>query len=144
MRPSSMRQQPGQAAQHRALAGAVRAEEGDDLAGLGRELDVELERAERPDAARASSGHAARTRPPPEEPVAQRDEHGEGHGDQHEAEHDGFVGVGLVGEVDGERHGLGAAGEVAGERDRGAELAERPGPRQHRAGDEAGADGRAA
>ena len=52
------------------------------------------------------------------------------------------VGVGLQGQVDGQRHGLGAPGEVAGEGDGGAELAQRPGPAQHRAGDQAGRDQR--
>ena len=42
-------------------------------------------------------------------------------------------------EVDRERHRLGRAREVAGERDRRAELAERPGPAEHRAGHHPGA-----
>ena len=45
--------------------------------------------------------------------------------------------VGLQGQIDGQRHGLGTAREVAGEGDGGAELAERAGPAQHRAGGDA-------
>ena len=46
----------------------------------------------------------------------------------------GRVRVGLHREVDRQRHRAGHALEVAGEGDRGAELAERAGPAQHRAG----------
>ena len=67
-------------------------------------------------------------------------EHGERHRDQEQAEDQRLRRVGLRAEVGRQRHRLGRAGEVAGERDRGAELAERPGPRQHRAGDERRAD----
>ena len=63
-------------------------------------------------------------------------QHGQGHGDQHQRQGDGGVAVGLEGEEHGERHGLGPALEVAGEGDRGAELAEGPGPAQHGAGDD--------
>ena len=63
-------------------------------------------------------------------------------GEQDQAEHDRGLQVGLQGQVDGQRHGLGAAGEVAGEGDGGAELAQRPGPAQHRAGGDAGRDQR--
>ena len=64
----------------------------------------------------------------------QRDEDGHRHDQQHQGQHDGRVRVGLQGQVDRERHGLGPTREVAGEGDRGAELAQRPGPAQHRAG----------
>ena len=47
MRPASIGKQPGEAAEARGLAGAVRSEHGDDLARLGVELDVEVEAAER-------------------------------------------------------------------------------------------------
>ena len=78
---------------------------------------------------------------PPSHRSRRADEHAERHDDEHEREHDGLAGVALEGQVDGQRHGLGLAREVAGEGDGGAELAEGPGPRQHRAGDEGGPDG---
>ena len=49
---------------------------------------------------------------------------------------DGGVGVGLERVVDRDRHRLGAAREAAGEGDRRAELAQRAGPAEHRAGDQ--------
>ena len=56
-------QQPGQAAERRALARAVRSEHGDDLPGLGVELDVERERAHRPHQA-GGERHACGLPPP--------------------------------------------------------------------------------
>ena len=135
------RQQPGEAAEQGALAGAVGAEHGDGLAALRGEVDVEAERCR----ACARCAHRASWRrwsAAAEEAVAQGDEHGEGDGDQHEAQHDRFVGVDLVGEVDRQAASSGCGREVAGEGDRRAELAQRPRPGEHGAGDEAGTDGR--
>ena len=139
------RQQAGEAAQQRRLAGAVRAEHGHHLTGLDVELDVEVERAR-------AAGPIVRRRgvmPPitatavaPEPPVAQPDEHDERHHDQHQAEHERRRRVGLQGEVDRQRHRLGAPGVVAGERDRRPELTERTGPGEHGAGDQRRADRR--
>ena len=96
-----------------------------------RALDPSVQRHPRRDC-RTTAGQVA---------VPQGHEHAERHGDEHEAQHDRLLGIDLVGDVDRQGHGLGAAGEVAGERDRGAELTECPGPRQHGAGDQAGTDG---
>src|SRR5262245_47289494 len=79
---------------------------------------------------------------PAEEPVAKSDEHAEGDGYEHEAQHDRLVGVDLITDVDRDRHGLGTAGEVAGEGNGRAELAQRPSPGEHRPGDEPRTDGR--
>ena len=134
------RQQSGEAAEQRGLAGSVGSE---DRRRSRRSWRSGRRRAGTCRACGRSGRRASCGRWPPaaEEPVAQGDEHAEGDGDQHEAQHDRFVGVDLVREVDGERHGLGATGEVAGERDRRTELTQGAGPGEDGAGDQAGADG---
>ena len=78
---------------------------------------------------------------PAEPAVAQRDEHGERDGDEHEAQHERRLGRSRG---RGRWRGAwsGCVREVAGERDRRPELAEGSRPRQHGAGHEAGADRR--
>ena len=145
-RPAVERREPGQAAQHGALAGAVRAEQ---------------RRATRPArprcrpagrACRAATSICAdnvmpRTSPcgsvdASEPAVAEPDEHDEGDRDQQQREHDRLFRVGLQREVHGERHRLCGPREVAGEGDRRAELAECSRPGQHGAGTERRADRR--
>src|SRR5215212_5978376 len=72
--------------------------------------------------------------------VAQGDQHGQGDGQQDQAEGDGRLQVGLQGQVDGQGHGLGDPGQVAGEGDGGPELAQGPGPAQGHPGPQGGGD----
>ena len=130
------RQEPGEAAEQRGLAGAVGSEDGDGLAvrrrsarRRGRNVpsvrdDLRGERHAARCAARRGTGRAGPTSTPNETAISTR------------LSTIASSGSTSLREVDGERHRLGAAGEVAGERDRGTELAERPRPRQHGAGDE--------
>ena len=112
------RLEAGDGAQRGGLAGTVGPEQRDDLAVADVEGDVELEVAELHRMARRST--SAGRQPA----VAQREDHGQGHGDEHQGQGDGGIAVGLEGEEHGEGHGLGPALEVAGEGDRSAELAQ--------------------
>ena len=140
MRPASIGSEPGEAAEQRGLAGAVRAEQGDDLPGLGGELDVEVE-ASRASGRRGRRGSCRRGAPPPRNRSRSATSTAKETAISTRLRMIASSGFDLVGEVDGERHRLGAAGEVAGEGDRGAELAQRAGPGQHGAGDQRRADG---
>ena len=82
-----------------------------------------------PSSGRASGPAAASS-------VAERDH------EQHQRSAIAASGSLLQGEVDRERHRLRRAREVAGEGDRRAELAERPGPAEHRPGGDPGRDQR--
>ena len=138
--PVGQRHQPGQRAQRRGLAGAVRAEQGD------------APRRPRSAGATSSGSRAAVDDEAGVEQVA-------GHAlEIHRSRRLARIAtettsstrlstiaasqVGLQRQVDRQRHGLGLAREVAGEGDRRAELAERPGPAEHRAGRDPGRDER--
>ena len=75
---------------------------------------------------------------PAEPPVAQQQQRGQRDDQQDQRQHDRRLRVVLQRQVDRQRHGLRRAREVAGEGDRRAELAQRPGPAEHRAGGDAG------
>ena len=85
MRPSSIGSRPARQRNRVVLPEPFGSEDGDGLAALGGELDVEAERAERADDP-GVEGHAAGGRAAAEEAVAQGDEHAEGDGDEHEAQ----------------------------------------------------------
>ena len=146
--PAVSGEQAGERAQRRGLARAVRAEQRDDLAGRdlrGRDRGrsgrgARRDRASRPSRAaagagscrgrRSSSGRAGWPARRPTRASSTRDST------------IAAAGFGLERQVDRDRHGAGDAGEAAGERDRRAELAERPGEAEHRAGGDARGDQR--
>ena len=115
MRPPSIGMQAGERAQQRRLARAVRSDEHDELAGLDRELDVEIERPSRSRRAqsRPAPRHGATPAPAsrrrPKHAAADDHEHDERDREQHEAQHDARRFVVLEREVDRERQRLGLA-----------------------------------
>ena len=124
------RLQPGDGPQHRGLAGAVRARGAATTSPSStRQLDVEVEVAERATSDRGLASTVIRSASCAEPAVAQRDEHQRADTTISTSERAmAALAVGLEGEEHGEGHRLGAALEVAGERDGGAELARGPGP----------------
>ena len=77
-------------------------------------------------------------RPRPAAPGAQAHHDDRGHHDEQQRQRDRGVGIALPLQVDLQRQGAGDALARSGERQRGAELAQRAGECQHRAGHQAG------
>ena len=132
------RQETGEAAQDRRLPGTVGPQQRHHLACFGVEPHVEVQRPAC-DRNTGTQRHVVSS-PPPSHLSRSATRTPKDTATINSAMHDGLRLVDVESLVDRQRQCLGLAREASGEGDRGAELTEGPRPRQHRSGDQCGAN----